>query len=133
MDTAASLMASTMAAWLVVPGLALLHGGMVRAGSVNSVLLYHLGAVALVTVLWVCVGYSMVFSTEAMVEGHMGLAAIVGSLSKAFMANVTAENILGTVSEPLRVRSQLTLCCHAAHGTCQISSEHTCHECFTLL
>jgi Ammonium Transporter Family len=87
-DKGVGLLACTMAAWLMVPGLAMFHGGLVRAGSVNSILLYHVGTWALASFFWVVFGHSLVYSTEGMVEGYVGLSAVIGGWSNAFLAKL---------------------------------------------
>jgi Amt family ammonium transporter len=61
-DTAWMLI-STALVMLMTPGLALFYGGMVRAKNVLNMLMQSFIAVAVVTVIWVIVGYSLAFST----------------------------------------------------------------------
>jgi Amt family ammonium transporter len=49
---------------LMTPGLAFFYGGMVRSKSVLNMMMMSLGAIAVVGVLWVLVGYSMAFGTD---------------------------------------------------------------------
>lgn len=62
-DTAWMLAASLLALLLVLPGLALFHAGRVRAASMVSVLAQTGAAVALVSLLWVVVGYTLAFGS----------------------------------------------------------------------
>lgn len=59
-DTAWVLM-STALVLLMVPGLAFFYGGLVRTKSALNTMLMSLGALGLVTVQWVLVGYSLAF------------------------------------------------------------------------
>src|SRR5713101_2725213 len=61
-DTAWMLMASALVL-LMTPGLALFYGGMVRRKNVLSTFMYSFFTMALVTVQWVVVGYSLAFGT----------------------------------------------------------------------
>jgi ammonium transporter, Amt family len=75
------LLVSTALVLLMVPGLALFYGGMVRAKSVLNMLMMSFGCLAAVTVLWVLYGYSLAFSPDAafgLIGGlqHLGLAGI---------------------------------------------------------
>jgi Amt family ammonium transporter len=59
-DTAWMLMASALVL-LMTPGLALFYGGMVRRKNVLATFMYSYFALALVTIQWVVVGYSLAF------------------------------------------------------------------------
>ncbi len=59
-DTAWMLMASALVL-LMTPGLALFYGGMVRRKNVLSTFMYSYFALALVTIQWIAVGYSLTF------------------------------------------------------------------------
>ncbi|ONI88548.1 ammonia channel protein [Saccharothrix sp. ALI-22-I] len=66
MDTGDTAWVLTSAALvlLMTPGLAFFYGGMVRSKSVLNMMMMSLGAIAVVGVLWVLVGYSMAFGTD---------------------------------------------------------------------
>jgi ammonium transporter, Amt family len=75
------LLVSTALVLLMVPGLALFYGGMVRAKSVLNMLMMSFGCLAAVTIVWVLYGYSLAFSPDAafgLIGGvrHVGLAGI---------------------------------------------------------
>ncbi|HKD39944.1 MAG TPA: ammonium transporter [Myxococcaceae bacterium] len=59
-DTAWMLMASALVL-LMTPGLALFYGGMVRRKNVLSTMMYSFFTMALVTVQWIVLGYSLAF------------------------------------------------------------------------
>ena len=59
-DTAWLLAASALVL-LMAPGLALFYGGMVRSKSVLNMIMMTFGALAVITVIWVVVGYSVAF------------------------------------------------------------------------
>jgi ammonium transporter, Amt family len=63
-DTAWMLTASLLVLMMTLPGLALFYGGRVRAKNIVSVLIQCGAIAAMVSVLWVCVGYSLAFSTD---------------------------------------------------------------------
>ncbi len=62
-DTAWLLAASAMVL-LMVPGLALFYGGMVRSKSVLNMIMMVFGALAVVSLVWVLVGYSIAFGDD---------------------------------------------------------------------
>ena len=62
-DTAWLLAASALVL-LMAPGLALFYGGMVRSKSVLNMMMMTFGALAVILVLWVLVGYSLAFGDD---------------------------------------------------------------------
>lgn len=62
-DTAWLLAASALVL-LMAPGLALFYGGMVRSKSVLNMMMMTFGALAVITVVWVLVGYSLAFGDD---------------------------------------------------------------------
>ena len=73
-DTAWVLV-STALVMLMTPGLALFYGGLVRRKNVLSVMMYCLGAYAVVSLVWVLLGFSLVFGRD--------LHGFIGSLEYA--------------------------------------------------
>lgn len=58
------LLVSAALVLLMAPGLALFYGGMVRAKSVLNMMMMTVGALAVVSVLWVLVGYGLAFGND---------------------------------------------------------------------
>src|SRR5690242_3038616 len=58
------LLAAAALVLLMAPGLAFFYGGMVRAKSVLNMMMMVFGALAVVTVVWVVVGYSIAFGDD---------------------------------------------------------------------
>jgi ammonium transporter, Amt family len=63
-DTAWVLTASALVLMMTIPGLALFYGGLVRAKNFLSVLVQCGAITAVVSVLWITVGYSLAFSSS---------------------------------------------------------------------
>jgi ammonium transporter, Amt family len=78
-DTAWILM-STALVLLMLPGLALFYGGLVRTKNVLSTFMHSFVVLGLVTLQWVAFGYSLAYGPD-----HGGL---IGGLSFAFMHGV---------------------------------------------
>jgi len=74
-DTAWVLV-STALVMLMTPGLALFYGGLVRRKNVLSVMMYCLGAYAVVILLWTLLGFSLVFGKD--VHGLIGSIEYAG-------------------------------------------------------
>ncbi len=85
---------------MVVPGLALFYGGMVRSKNVLSVLMQVLVVFSVVIILWMVYGYSAAFT-----DGN----AFFGSFTeKAFLRGITAETDAGGLPEFLFIVFQST-------------------------
>jgi len=70
-DTAWMLI-STGLVVLMIPGLALFYGGMVRVKSALNMMMMSFGALAIVFVLWIAFGFSMVFGDSVSGKGLIG-------------------------------------------------------------
>ena len=81
-DNAWILASSALVLMMTGPGLALFYGGLVRKKNMLGTMMQSFAMMALVTVLWALVGYSLAFS-----EGN----AIVGGFDFAFMNGVGQE------------------------------------------
>lgn len=103
-NTAWMLTATALVLFMTLPGLALFYGGLVRTKNVLSVLMQCFAIASVVTVLWVAVGYSLVFAPAA----TPGTNALIGGLGKAFLANVPRGALSGSIPETLFAMYQLT-------------------------
>jgi Amt family ammonium transporter len=91
-DTAWMLM-STGLVVLMIPGIALFYGGMVRVKSALNMMMMSFGALAVVFVLWIAFGFSMVFGDS--VDGK-GLIGDVGQF--AFLSGLdNSTALIGTI------------------------------------
>ena len=98
-DTAWMLTSTVLVIVMIVPGLALFYGGMVRSKNVLSILMQVFVGFSLISVLWGLLGYSMAFS-----DGN----SFVGGLSKAFLSGVKADSLSGTIPEYVFSAFQMT-------------------------
>ncbi len=89
-DVAWMVVATVLVTLMVIPGLALFYGGMVRAKNMLSVLMQVFVIFSLMAVLWALYGYSIAFT-----EGN----AFFGGLDKAFLAGVTPQSTVATFSK----------------------------------
>jgi Amt family ammonium transporter len=91
-DTAWMLI-STGLVTLMIPGLALFYGGMVRVKSVLNMMMMSFGALALVFVLWIAYGFSMVFGDSV---GGRGLIGDIGEF--LFLNGLdNSSSLIGTI------------------------------------
>lgn len=91
---------------MTLPGLALFYGGMVRRKNVISTIAQSTAALAIVTVLWFAVGYSLSFGT-----GPDATNGFVGGLQAVLLNGVgtgTAHSLAPGLPEFLWIAYQLT-------------------------
>ena len=89
-DVAWMLTSTLLVLLMVVPGLALFYGGMVRSKNVLSVLVQVITVFSLLVVLWIFYGYSLAFSGEG---------AWLGNLDKLFLKGVTVDTLSATFTD----------------------------------
>jgi Amt family ammonium transporter len=109
-DTAWMLVSTFLVLLMIIPGLALFYGGLVRSKNVLSVLTQVFAGFAMIALLWVTYGYSLAFAGPT--EG--GLSAFIGDFSQLFLGAVTPDSISGTIPELVFVCFQLTFACITA-------------------
>ena len=97
-DTAWILISSALV-MLMLPGLALFYGGMVRRKNVLATLMHSFIPLGVITVQWVLFGYSLAFGNDI---GHF-----VGGLSKALFIGIDFKTLSGTIPEYLFSMFQL--------------------------
>ena len=122
------MLVSSALVLLMVPGLALFYGGMVRRKNVLSTMMHSFVAMAVIGVQWVLVGYCLSFGTSVGGAGLIGFdATLVGlsglSFAKLFgdkgvpelvfvmfqgkFAIITPALISGALAERLRLRGYI--------------------------
>jgi Amt family ammonium transporter len=103
-DTAWMLTSTALVLMMTIPGLGLFYGGMVRKKNVLATVTQSFAITALVTVLWMMVGYSLAFT-----EGSMN--AYLGSFAKSFLKGVgatTTNSLAATIPETVFITFQMT-------------------------
>ncbi len=114
------LLASTALVFLMVPGLALFYGGLVRARAALNTFMMSFAAVAVVSVLWVLCGYSLAFAPGGPIIGGLQWAGLWGvsiaapgpyastvphisfAIFQALFAGIAAALISGAMVERVR-------------------------------
>ncbi len=81
-DTAWILVCSAFV-MLMVPGLALFYGGMVRQKNVLNTIMYSFAALAVISIQWAIMGYSFAFAPD--------VGGVIGSLKWLGLSGVGAE------------------------------------------
>jgi ammonium transporter, Amt family len=93
------IMISSALVMLMLPGLALFYGGMVRRKNVLSTLMHSFIPLGVITIQWVLFGYSLAFGNDI---GHF-----VGDLSKVLFIGIDYKTLSGTIPEYLFSMFQL--------------------------
>ena len=102
-DTAWMLVSTILVLFMILPGLALFYGGLVRSKNVLSVLMQCTVITATVIVVWVLWGYSFAFGGSE--------SAYWGGFGKLFLSGVTPDSESGTIPEYVFIAFQMTFAC----------------------
>jgi ammonium transporter, Amt family len=92
-DTGWLLVSTALVLFMMIPALALFYGGLVRTRNVLSLLMQCFSLTAVMTLLWLAVGYTLTFTTGG---------SLIGGMSKLFLKGVDASSVhplLPTVPE----------------------------------
>jgi Amt family ammonium transporter len=101
------LTSSALVLMMTIPGLALFYGGMVRKKNVLATLAQSFGATCMITVLWMVIGYSLAFTTNASAPVNQ----FIGSFDQFLLGKmgVNAVNPLAaTIPESVYMFFQMT-------------------------
>ncbi|TSE29712.1 Ammonia channel [Tepidimonas thermarum] len=93
-DVAWMMTATLLVIMMVIPGLALFYGGLVRSKNMLSVLMQVLVVFSLITVLWAIYGYSLAFGGEGL---------IIGNLDKVFLMGINTASLADTFTENVKI------------------------------
>jgi Amt family ammonium transporter len=115
------LLAAAALVLLMVPGLALFYGGMVRSKSVLNMMMMTFSALGVITIVWVVVGYGLAFGDDAgggligvpgrliglqaLVSGHGGwlhVPVILFACFQGLFAVVTGALVAGAIADRAR-------------------------------
>src|SRR3954468_236050 len=101
-DTAWMIVATALVLMMTIPGLALFYAGMVRKKNVLATMAQSLAAVTIISILWVALGYSLVF---------VGDGPWLGTLDRWFLVGMTMDGVnpaAKTIPESLFMLYQMT-------------------------
>jgi Amt family ammonium transporter len=99
-DTAWIIVATALVLFMTLPGLALFYAGLVRSGSVLSVIMHCVGIACVASVVWVLFGYSLAFGDS--------IGGWVGGFNKALLAGIGTDAVSGSIPEIVFVVFQMT-------------------------
>jgi Amt family ammonium transporter len=98
-DTAWMLTSTVLVLLMIIPGLALFYGGLVRTKNMLSLLTQVLAVTCIVALVWPLYGYTLAFTESS---------PIIGSTEKLFLRTITPETLSGTIPELVFVFFQMT-------------------------
>ncbi|MDD3529830.1 MAG: ammonium transporter [Gallionellaceae bacterium] len=92
-DTAWMMLSTLLVILMIVPGVALFYGGLVRAKNMLSVLTQVLAIFCMIAILWAVYGYSLAFGDGG------SLNAFIGDTAKLFLAGITPDSTAATFTD----------------------------------
>ncbi|MCA0423630.1 MAG: ammonium transporter [Proteobacteria bacterium] len=101
-DTGFMIICTALVLMMTLPGLALFYSGMVRRKTVLATMAQSAASLALISLLWMAVGYSLSFTGEG---------AVFGSLSRLFLTGMAFDGVSAlapTIPEALFMLYQMT-------------------------
>ncbi len=90
-DTSFMMIATVLVLFMILPGVALFYGGLVRSKNMLSILMQSTVITALVMVIWVVYGYSFAFGG--------GTSPYWGGFGKLFLSGVTMDSTAATFTD----------------------------------
>jgi len=93
-DVAWMMVATILVVLMVLPGLALFYGGLVRSKNMLSVLMQVMVVFSLIAVLWAIYGYSLAFGGEGL---------IIGNLDRVFLMGINADSLADTFTDGVKI------------------------------
>jgi Amt family ammonium transporter len=92
-DTAWMMLSTLLVILMIIPGVALFYGGLVRAKNMLSVLTQVMAIFCMISILWAVYGYSLAFGDGG------SLNWMIGDFSKLFLAGITADSTAATFTD----------------------------------
>ena len=104
-DVTWMILATILVLLMIVPGVALFYGGLVRAKNMLSVLMQVFVVACAMMIMWVVYGYSL-----ALNAGSGALDPFIGGFSRLFLAGVTPDSTVATFSDGVVIPEYIFIC-----------------------
>jgi ammonium transporter, Amt family len=101
-DTAWMMVSSLLVLFMIIPGLALFYGGLVRAKNMLSVLMQCTLITSVVMIIWVLWGYSFAFGGST--------SPYWGGLGKLFLSGVNLDSTAATFTDGVVLPEYVFIC-----------------------
>ena len=92
-DTAWMLTSTALVLLMTTPGLALYYGGMAREKNVQSTAMQTFSITCVVTITWICFGYSLAFSPTNAVEASDNWLLVIGDNSRFLLQGMLVNSV----------------------------------------
>lgn len=107
-DTAWVMTSTALVLFMTLPGLALFYAGMVRKKNVLATMAHSFAVAALVTVIWVVIGYSLAFTPGSPYIGGLDRVLLSGLEFLKDSNKLTVSEIAPTIPESVFIMFQMT-------------------------
>ncbi|MCD5362323.1 ammonium transporter [Chromobacterium aquaticum] len=102
------LISTALVLFMTIPGLALFYGGMVRKKNVLATLMQSFAITALITVLWVVIGYSLAFTVGSPYLGDLSRVMLDGMVYLKDAGKLAVHPLAATIPESVFMTFQMT-------------------------
>ena len=103
-DVAWMIVATILVLLMIVPGLALFYGGLVRAKNMLSVLMQCFVITCVMMIVWVVYGYSLALNPGGALDSY------IGGFSRLFLSGITTESMAATFSDGVVIPEYIFIC-----------------------
>lgn len=107
-DTAWVMTSTALVLFMTLPGLALFYAGMVRKKNVLATMAHSFVVAALITVIWVVIGYSLAFTPGSPYVGSLDRILLNGLEFLNEGGKLTVSEVAPTIPESVFVMFQMT-------------------------
>ena len=101
-DTAWMMVSTLLVLFMIIPGLALFYGGLVRAKNMLSVLMQCTLVASVVMIIWVLWGYSFAFGGST--------SPYWGGIGKVFLSGVNMDSTVATFTDGVALPEYVFIC-----------------------
>jgi Amt family ammonium transporter len=103
-DVAWMMVATILVLLMILPGLALFYGGLVRAKNMLSVLMQCFVIACVMMIVWVIYGYSLALNPGGALDSY------IGGFSRLFLSGVTVDSMAATFSDGVVIPEYIFIC-----------------------
>ena len=103
-DVAWMIVATILVLLMIVPGLALFYGGLVRAKNMLSVLMQCFVITCVMMIIWVVYGYSLALTPGGALDSY------IGGFSRLFLSGITTDSMAATFTDGVVIPEYIFIC-----------------------
>ncbi len=105
-DTAWMMVSTLLVLLMIMPGLQLFYGGLVRTKNMLSVMTQIGAATCLAMLMWIAFGYSLAFGPDAPAP----FTPFIAGLDRAFLAGITPASTVATFTKDVVIPEYVFIC-----------------------